>query len=301
LELGGEKRLLTVMMTDIRGFSSFSEELAPEDVVSMINHYLEKMIDIIMKHKGTIIEILGDCLMVLFGAPIKTEDHAAKAVACAIEMQQSMDEINMWNREMDLPELEIGVGIHTGYVVVGNIGSTKRTKYSVVGRNVNLTSRIESFATGGQILISEATKEQVNRSIDIIKELEIHPKGEKHQITVYDVAGIREPYFLSINKDIDLLVQLPVEIFIEIDLLEEKLYSGTLFHGRITKLSKKTAIIFIERDVPVLSNLKMSLFQKDFFHGKVLEQVQGMTGYYIVKFTWLPRQVSQAFQNFLKA
>jgi adenylate cyclase len=206
LELGGEKRLLTMMMTDIRGFSSFSEELAPEDVVSMINHYLEKMIDLIMRHNGTVIEILGDGILVLFGAPFKTEEHAAKAVACSIEMQQSMDEINMWNRQMDLPELEMGVGIHTGYVVVGNIGSMKRTKYSVVGRNVNLTARIESFTTGGQILISEATKELVNRSIDIAKEFEIHPKGEKNQITVYDVAGIREPYYLSITKEIDLLV-----------------------------------------------------------------------------------------------
>jgi adenylate cyclase len=177
--------------------------------------------------------------MVLFGAPIKTEDHAAKAVACAIEMQQSMDEINIWNREMDLPELEMGIGIHTGFVIVGNIGSMKRTKYCVVGRNVNLTARIESFTTGGQVLISEATKELVNRSIDIAKELEIHPKGEKNQIIVYDVAGIREPYFLSINKEIDLLIQLKEEISIEIDLLEEKKHTGTLLHGSITKLSIK--------------------------------------------------------------
>ncbi|SEB52725.1 adenylate/guanylate cyclase domain-containing protein [Paenibacillus sp. GP183] len=297
LALGGEKRWLTVMMTDIRGFSSFSEELAPEDVVSMINHYLEKMIDLIMKHKGTVIEILGDGMLVLFGAPIKIEDHAAKAVACAIEMQQSMDEINMWNRQMDLPELEMGIGIHTGYVVVGNIGSMKRTKYCVVGRNVNLTARIESFTTGGQILISEATKEQVNESIDIAKEMEIHPKGEKNQMTVYDVAGIREPYFLSINKEIELLIQLPEEISVEISLLEEKKYTGTLFHGSITKLSRKSATIFIDKDLPVMSNLKMSLFHEDFFHGKVVELVQGMTGYYVVKFTWLPLKVREYFMK----
>jgi adenylate cyclase len=295
LALGGEKRWLTVMMTDIRGFSSFSEELAPEDVVSMINHYLEKMIDLIMKHKGTVIEILGDGMLVLFGAPIKIEDHAAKAVACAIEMQQSMDEINMWNRQMDLPELEMGIGIHTGYVVVGNIGSMKRTKYSVVGRNVNLTARIESFTTGGQILISEATKVLVNSSIDIAKEFEIHPKGEKNQITVCDVTGIREPYNLSITKDIDLLVQLPEEISIEIDLLEDKKYIGVLFPGKITKLSQKSAIILIDKELPAMSNLKMSLFQSDFFHGKVVEQVQGMTGHYIVKFTWLPLKVREYF------
>jgi adenylate cyclase len=231
--------------------------------------------------------------MVLFGAPIKTEDHAAKAVACAIEMQQSMDEINKWNREADLPELEMGVGIHTGYVIVGNIGSMKRTKYSVVGRNVNLTARIESFTTGGQILISEATRELVHRTIDIAKELEIHPKGEKNPITVYDVEGIREPYFLTVHKDIEHLIQLPEEISIEIDLLEEKKYSGNLFHGRITKLSRKSATIFIDKDLPVMSNLKMSLFHRDYFHGKIIEQVQDMKGHYVVKFTWLPLKVRE--------
>jgi adenylate cyclase len=196
---------------------------------------------------------------------------------------------------MDLPELEMGIGVHTGYVIVGNIGSMKRTKYCVVGRNVNLTARIESFTTGGQVLISEATMELVNRSIDIAKELEIHPKGEKNQITVYDVAGIREPYYLSINKEIDLLIQLREEISIEIDLLDEKKYTGTLFHGKITKLSRKSAAIFIEKDVPLMSNLKMNLFNEDTFHGKVIERVEGMSGHYVVQFTWLPLKVREYF------
>ncbi len=112
------------------------------------------MVELIHRTGGTIDEIIGDAIFVLFGAPLVMPDAAQRAVRCALEMQKAMPGVNEHNLQMGWPEIEMGIGIHTGEVVVGNIGSTKRSKYGVVGRTVNLTARIESFTVGGQVLVS---------------------------------------------------------------------------------------------------------------------------------------------------
>ena len=157
LKIGGEKRDATILMSDLRGFTSLSEGLPAEDVVSMVNIYLETMTDIILKYQGTIDEFIGDGILVIFGAPFQRPDDAGRAVACAVAMQLAMASVNDRNRQAGYPEVALGIGINTGPMVVGNIGSTKRMKYGVVGSNVNLTARIESYTVGGQIFISENT------------------------------------------------------------------------------------------------------------------------------------------------
>ena len=157
LELGGAKRKVTILMSDLRGFTALAECLEAQEVMTFLNRYLEAMVDVILAYRGTIIEILGDGLLVLFGAPLSRDDDAERAVACALAMQLRMDESNAPNRRAGLPDVEMGIGIHTGEVVVGNIGSQQRTKYGVVGSAVNLTGRLESYTTGGQILISPTT------------------------------------------------------------------------------------------------------------------------------------------------
>jgi PAS domain S-box-containing protein len=161
MQMGGEKRKVTMLMADLRGFTSLSERLAPERVVAILNRYLTSMVAIIKQYQGTIDEFIGDAIFVLFGAPIWQEDDAQRAVACAVQMQLAMASVNEHNKEDDLPEVEMGIGVHTGQVVAGNIGSPERAKYGVVGSHVNLTSRIQSFTTGGQILISETTRREV--------------------------------------------------------------------------------------------------------------------------------------------
>jgi adenylate cyclase len=135
--------------------------LSPEEVIKIINLYLGYMTDVITKYQGTIDEFMGDGILVLFGAPTAREDDAERAVACAIAMQLTMSTINDKMKELNLPPLAMGIGINTGEVVVGNIGSETRCKYGVVGSQVNLTYRIESYTTGGQIFISEATLKEV--------------------------------------------------------------------------------------------------------------------------------------------
>src|SRR5512143_574739 len=154
LKLGGEKREVTILMSDLRGFTALAERLEPTQVVSLLNHYLSAMVEVIQQHGGTIDEIIGDAILVLFGAPVTAGDDARRAVLCALGMQKAMAAVNAHNQQKGWPAIEMGIALHTGEVVVGNIGSVKRSKYGVVGRTINTTARIESFTVGGQIIVS---------------------------------------------------------------------------------------------------------------------------------------------------
>src|SRR6266446_9972278 len=167
LELGGEERDATILMSDLRGFTAMAERLAPREVIEILNLYLETMVDVIGQYEGTIDEIIGDAILVIFGAPVACHDHAAKAVACGLAMQLAMTDVNQRLAAKAGVQLEMGVGIHTGRVIVGNIGSLRRTKYAAVGSNVNLAGRVESFSTGGQVLITGAAREGITASLRI--------------------------------------------------------------------------------------------------------------------------------------
>jgi class 3 adenylate cyclase len=194
LELGGQKRTITIVMTDLRGFTAMSERLRAEEVVAMLNEYFGDMTEIVVKWGGTIDEFIGDAILVMFGAPLQGNDDAQRAVACALEMQLAMDKVNARNKEKDYPELAMGIGINTGGVVVGNVGSLKRTKYGIVGQQVNLAARIESYTGGGQTLISTSTKDACGDLLDLGGHMEVHPKGVAEPITIYEVRGIGGSY-----------------------------------------------------------------------------------------------------------
>ena len=156
----------------------------------MLNNYLGAMIQIIEQYRGTIDEFIGDAIFVLFGAPIRKEDDAQRAVACAVAMQLAMDKVNKYNLENGLPELGMGIGIHTGQVVVGNIGSAKRMKYGVIGGHVNSTSRIQSFTTGGQILHLPGHARGGRHDLHRLPRMELKAKGVEQLVAVFEVLGI---------------------------------------------------------------------------------------------------------------
>ena len=148
LTMGGERRKITMLTSDIRGFTATAERLPPEEVIKILNFYFGHMADVITKYQGTIDEFMGDGILVLFGAPTHREDDAQRSIACALEMQLAMIPVNQQMTQWGYAPLLMGIGINTGEVVVGNIGSEKRTKYGIVGNHVNLTYRIESYTTG---------------------------------------------------------------------------------------------------------------------------------------------------------
>ena len=231
LQMGGEKRKLTMMMTDLRGFTSLSERLPADRVVKLLNRYLATMVPIIKHYQGTIDEFIGDAIFVLFGAPVWHEDDAERAVACAVAMQIAMDEVNKENRKEDLPEVEMGIGIHTGQVVLGNIGSAERMKYGVVGSNVNLTSRIQACTTGGQILVSETTRQEVGNKLRIGKQMEVRAKGVEHAVILFEALGIGGQHKLSLGEAVDTLVELEEEIPLLYEVVESSQVGGALSKG----------------------------------------------------------------------
>lgn len=200
-----ERRTLTVLMADIRGFTRLSETLSPERVVQVLNGYLERATQAILRRNGTINEILGDGLLVFFGAPISDDRAAEHAVAAALELQLAMNELNARHREQDLPDLAIGIGVHTGEAVVGTIGSQQRQKYAAVGKNVNLVGRIESGTVGGQVLVSDWTYREIRDIAHTSDSFQIRVKGLGEPITVHDVKGLGGEYNLqlpSANRDL---------------------------------------------------------------------------------------------------
>lgn len=297
LKLGGEKRHATILMSDLRGFTVLAERLGPEQVLTFLNRYLDTMVNILMAYQGTIIEILGDGIMVIFGAPIQREDDAQRAVACAVAMQLAMDDANTENRRDGLPEVEMGVGIHTGEVVVGNIGSHKRAKYGAVGSHVNLAGRIEAYTVGGQILISANTLQALESILRIDGQMRVEPKGVKAPITIYEVGGIGGEFNLFLAETKDTLFLLDTEIPLRYAVLEEKDVGRTVFKGNFVKLSAKAGEIRCEQPVDPLSNVKMWLTGANGeeipgdFYGKVMGKPTDSSHCFSVRFTAISPEI----------
>jgi len=188
--LGGDKREVAILMSDIRGFTSLSESLSPEATISILNHYFSHLVEMTKKHKGIIVDFFGDGVLVFFD-PFKDpiEPVVQRAVDCAFEIQDTMVEFNEEMRDEGFPELQTGIGINVGEVVVGNIGSETRAKYGIVGSPVNITNRIQSTANAGDVVISESTYRYVSESIKVKRSFEASLKGVQERANLYAVEA----------------------------------------------------------------------------------------------------------------
>ncbi len=189
-EIKDDLREITILVSDIREFTRTTELLEPKQVLELINRYLEQMTDIIMKHGGTIDEFTGDGILVFFGAPTFVPDHCTRAVACALEMQKAMEALNRDNLRLGLPELQTGIGINSGQLIVGNIGSEKRKKYGAVGIPINLAFRVQAEAEGGEILVSPAVFHDLREELLVEGTKQCSLKGIEPPITLYRVEGL---------------------------------------------------------------------------------------------------------------
>lgn len=191
LGLGGVRRHISVLFVDIRGFTPMSENLEPEQVVKILNEYLNLCAEAIFKYDGTLDKYIGDATMALFGAPLETPDHAFKAVQTAYYMQKGSETLSQHLLEKYGRTVSFGVGVNTGYAIVGNIGASHRLDYTAIGDAVNTAARLESNAKPGQILISAATYALVKDRVDVHPLGEISVKGKAKTIEVYELKGIR--------------------------------------------------------------------------------------------------------------
>jgi len=191
VRLGGQKREVAILMSDIRGFTPLSETLAPEEIIRFLNRYFSRLIQVIQEHQGIIVDFFGDAVLVFFDPfdePVKP--MTKKAVGCAFKMQGSMKEFNREMLSENLPSLEMGIGINAGVVVVGNIGSETRAKYGIVGSPVNLTQRIQSTAEEGEVVISDSVYKHVPDDVRVKRKFRIKLKGVQEESTLYGVGSV---------------------------------------------------------------------------------------------------------------
>ncbi len=246
-------------------------------------------------------EFLGDGILVFFGAPLQEKDDPQRAVACAIEMQQAMVQVNAEQRRLNLPELAMGIGISTGEVVVGNLGSERRAAYSAVGSEINIAYRIESFTVGGQILIGPNTYDKIRSVVRIKNAKQIQVKGIDHPLDIYDVIAMEDPYAVKLpEKEQEQLSELNPSLPIDCFLLDDKIISDTAISGEIIQLGETVAEAVLKEPVEAHTNLRILIAPQENnnlseAYAKVLapdaHDYKPSQNSVHLQFTWLPEEV----------
>ncbi len=186
--LNGDRAILSVLYADLQGSTSLAERTEPELLVGFINDYLSRMTDVILSHEGTLDKFVGDEVMALFGAPVFLPDHALRAVQVGLEMQVAHQLLMERWQSRGIDPAPVGIGIATGDLIVGKIGSPQRSDYTVIGRVANLGARICSEAEAGQVLISQATYDLIRDSVQATPISELRLKGVEQPVTAYRIT-----------------------------------------------------------------------------------------------------------------
>ncbi|MEC4988652.1 MAG: adenylate/guanylate cyclase domain-containing protein, partial [Oscillatoria sp. PMC 1068.18] len=206
-KLGGDRKEVTVLFSDIRSYTTLTEKLKAEEVVGMLNEYFESMVEAIFKHKGTLDKYIGDAIMAVFGSPLPLDDHAWKAVQTALEMRQRLAEFNARRLGSGKEQIRIGIGLNSDSVISGNIGSSKRMEFTAIGDGVNLGSRLEGASKqyGCDIVLSEYTYRACTDKIRVRELDRIRVKGKKQPVSIYELVGLQND---PVDSDTEQMIEL---------------------------------------------------------------------------------------------
>lgn len=230
----GFKQLeVTMLFADLRGFTAISSEYPADIVIDMLNRFFATMSDVVMNHGGTVDKFMGDSIMATFGAPQSSGNDVQQAIVCAVQMQIAMDAINQTNLTMNLPSLYMGIGINTGVVMAGNLGSPRHQEYTVIGDSVNLASRIESFSLRGQILLGESTYHAARDFIKTGEPINIFAKGKPAPVEVREVLAIPSLQLQVPNRDMRRSQRVKVQLPFTFQTISNKIVSSEIHHGTI--------------------------------------------------------------------
>lgn len=259
LRLGGEKRVITVLMSDLRGYTRFAEQGDPAWVMDVLNGYLARMTDIIVEHGGTINEFMGDGIVAVFGAPVAHPDHVERAAAAALAMQRAMTDINDSHAARGLPRFEMGIGLNTGEAVVGNIGSEQRAKYAVVGAAVNLAARVESATVGGQVFMSARAYERIRDLAEVADTLSVELKGLAEPLTLYELVGLRGRFAQRLLSSRAEEPSAEIAMPMACRVLDGKVISPESIPGVVIRLGRHEVMARLGRRLAVLTNVRFRL------------------------------------------
>ncbi|MDP6945573.1 MAG: adenylate/guanylate cyclase domain-containing protein, partial [Myxococcota bacterium] len=255
LKPGGDLREVSLLMSDLRGFTSLSERLSPSEVVTLLNAYLGQMAELVNTHGGTVVDFIGDAVMAVFGAEGEAPDDALRAANCAVEMQRVME---TFNAEHDAA-LSMGIGLNRGQVIVGTIGSKHRMKYGVVGDSVNVTSRVESFTVGGEVLVTEDMRAVLEDQATFRGPIHIRAKGKRAALTLHAMVAIGDLLVPSENQTRGpfLIVDIPATWFAVIGSRVDE----TAHEGRLVALGQDDAELRTTAAIEVHDDVKVHLIE----------------------------------------
>lgn len=251
---------VVILLSDIRGFSEIAEAYAANDVVDMLNRYFAAMGDIIVGYGGSIDKLMGDSILVTFGLPESSDKDIENAIACAVEMQLAMSEFNEENLARNMPEIYMGIGINSGDVVVGELGSEHYSEYTVIGEEVNLTSRIEAHCLRGQILLSEQTKELAKSFIEVGPPNSVEVKGAREPVRLFEVYSVSRPTEMRVprregRRSPRVAVQMPITY----QCLAGKIILPDKLKGQVIDIGYGGMLIESDIRLAPLSEIKMRL------------------------------------------
>ncbi len=251
-------RNVAILLSDIRGFSEIAEAYEASDIVAMLNRYFQSMGDLIEKYNGKIDKLMGDSILVTFGLEDPSDKDVENAIACAVEMQLAMGELNEANKSMGMPEIYQGIGINHGNVVVGDLGSTQYSENTIIGEGVNLTARIEAHCLRGQILISEQTLDVAKDFVEVSPPNSVDVKGAKEPLLLYEVYSICQPKEMVVprregRKSPRVQVDMPATF----QCLSGKIILPEKIIGRIVDISYHGMLMESDVRLTPLSEIKM--------------------------------------------
>jgi len=268
-----------VLMSDLRGYTRFAEHGDPAGVMAVLNDYLGRMADVVIAHGGTINEFIGDAIFAVFGAPVEHPDHAERAAATALAMQRAMDALNAENVARGRPRFEMGIGLHTGEAVVGNIGSEQRTKYAVVGAAVNLAARVEGCTVGGQILLTDATLEALGGLAETASPIHVELKGLEAPVALHELRALGGRWAQRLAAADEAVAD--VALALTGAIFEGKHVEGQ-FTGTVRRLGRRRLDATLDATLAPLTNVRLRLTWPDGrgsadVYGKVTAVADGVT------------------------
>ena len=260
-ESGTKTREVTILLSDLRGFTAMAEQFPASSVVEMLNRYFSKMSEIIItEHEGRIDKFMGDSIMVLFGSRRGRPDDLERALSCAVHMQMAMSEINRQNESLGLPSLYMGIGINTGTVITGKVGSDLHSEYTVIGDEVNLTSRIEAYSLRGQILISENTYQCAKDYIETGDPTPVLVKGKKDPVILHELLSIKRPSQLFVpRRELRKSPRIDINMPFTYQHVEAKNILPEKHSGQILDIGYNGFLSLVPEQLDVFTEIKLTL------------------------------------------
>ncbi|HEX9434236.1 MAG TPA: adenylate/guanylate cyclase domain-containing protein [Burkholderiales bacterium] len=305
---GFSQREVTILFADLRGFSAIAASHPAEMVLGVLNRCFAAMVDIIERHYGTIDKFMGDAIMVIFtGDAAAPRDHARRALLCAVEMQIAMNELRRRHQEEGVPEMYLGIGMSTGHVMAGLIGSDAYRAYTVIGEEVNLASRIEALSLRGQVLMSETTYAHCRDFVHVGEPMEVHVKGKSERMRIREALGI--PALGKVVPRQDVRKSPRVEVRLDLDYwsVEGKAVRGEGSRGVIRDLGYRGLAAELERRLPLYSEVKLAFdlsflgFRASDVYGRVVaSRADGERFLIGVEFTSLDAQTQSRIELFVQ-